>query len=209
MLPFLETMDLGALFWFQSIHTAWLDQIMLAASHLGDRPFLLGLVVAAALVLALREQARTAGLLVLALGLAFATTEGAKRLVARPRPENANPVVVPAPTGPGFPSAHATLSMTVYGCLAVVLARRQTRRGMRILIGAAAAVVILLIGFSRLYLCVHYVTDVWGGWCAGLGFVMFFLWADQLVAPQAQPSMPIPPQGAPTSRSLRGSGFQI
>jgi len=50
---------------------------------------------------------------------------------------------------------------------------------------------------------------VLGGWCAGLGFVMLFLWGDQLVAPLAQPSMLLPPQTAPATRSLRGSGFRI
>jgi len=53
------------------------------------------------------------------------------------------------------------------------------------------------------------VTDVVGGWCAGLGFVMLFLWGDRLVAPPVQPTMFLPPNTAPTSRSLRGSGFRI
>ena len=161
--------------------------------------------------------------------LALATNEGVSRWVARPRPEIANPVVDRDANSGSFPCGPATLSMTVYGCLALVLARRQPRSGVKLLIGVAAGVLILLVGFSQLYLCTNYMTDVVGGWCAGLTWVMVFLYAEQCLVPLRHedtrfsrfstvpagprhvpsPPPPPPPQPPPSSvapRSIRADG---
>jgi membrane-associated phospholipid phosphatase len=219
MLPFLEQYDLAAHYVFQGMHRAWLTRIMLVVTHLGDRQVLVSLTIAAAVITFLLDQRRTAVLLLLALGLAAGTHEGVSRWVARPRPDVANPLIERSSTG-SFPSGAATLSMTVYGCLAIVLARRQKRGDRKLLIGLAAGVVILLIGFSRLYLCAHYMTDVLGGWCVGLAFVMLFLWGEQKATPlrqvdarlsrfstvpSAEPRFPPgPPSASP--RSIRDDG---
>ena len=65
-----------------------------------------------------------------------------------------------------FPSGHATVSMAAAATIAYVLWRERLVAGW--LAVGTAAVVTLLIGFSRTYFDVHWVTDVLGGWCVGL-----------------------------------------
>jgi undecaprenyl-diphosphatase len=174
----LVTIDLGALFWFQSIHSPWLDPVMLFITHLGDLPLLLGIVFLVGLICVWGKAWRTGVLLVAIFGLAVVLAEGVKVLVDRPRPDVAYSLVTRTSAG-SFPSGHAVLGMTAYGTIAVVLARRLTSRRVVVLLTFATAVLVLAIGFSRLYLGIHFVTDVVGGWIAGGAMVLLFLWADQ------------------------------
>ncbi|MEW5930502.1 MAG: phosphatase PAP2 family protein, partial [Gemmatimonadota bacterium] len=75
------------------------------------------------------------------------------------------------PESASFPSGHAVTSAVVYGTLAYLVVRLEPTRRMRRATLAAAAVLILGIGFSRLYLAVHYPSDVVAGYLAG------FAWA--------------------------------
>jgi undecaprenyl-diphosphatase len=87
----------------------------------------------------------------------------AKRFYARPRPVGLGGRV---DSSYAFPSGHATTAAAVCGTLAYVLWREGFLR-----LGSAlalAVIVPLLVGISRLYLDVHWATDVLGGWCAGL-----------------------------------------
>jgi len=88
-----------------------------------------------------------------------------KDLFARPRPSFEHPLVVE--TSYSFPSGQAMESLVVYGMLAyfAVLTLRSQR--MRVVSVCGAAVVVALIGFSRVYLGAHYVSDVVGGFAAG------------------------------------------
>ena len=87
-----------------------------------------------------------------------------KILVDRPRPSLIDPVATAH--GQSFPSGHSMTSMVGYGVLLIVFLPPGNRRLRAILIGAAATLV-LLIGFSRLALGVHYITDVLGGFVLG------------------------------------------
>jgi undecaprenyl-diphosphatase len=88
-----------------------------------------------------------------------------KDLFARPRPSFEHPLIVD--TSYSFPSGQAMESVVVYGMLAyfVVLASRAW--GKRAVSVGGAAMIVLLIGFSRVYLGAHYVSDVVGGFAAG------------------------------------------
>lgn len=86
-----------------------------------------------------------------------------KRLYARPRPPGLGG---PVDSSYSFPSGHATSAAAVCCTLAYVLWRERLLSGGLAL--ALAAAVPLLVGVSRLYLNVHWATDVLGGWCAGL-----------------------------------------
>jgi membrane protein DedA with SNARE-associated domain/membrane-associated phospholipid phosphatase len=107
-----------------------------------------------------RQPAFLAFCLVGALGLAPLI----KLIVQRPRPE-ISPVLDVG--GFAFPSGHATTSTIVFGALAFVLTRRLSW-GADVWIWAGAGVASFLIGFSRIYLGVHWPTDVVGGWVLGL-----------------------------------------
>ncbi len=91
---------------------------------------------------------------------------GLKSIYARPRP--AVPLI--EEQGYSYPSGHAMVGLVFYLALAWALSRGK-RRSWRIVILAGGAFLALLIGLSRIYLGVHYPTDVLGGFAAGLGWL--------------------------------------
>lgn len=102
-----------------------------------------------------------------------------KEWVHRPRPQ-----VVPhlmQVHSASFPSGHSMLSATVYLTLAALLAQLSQGRARKIYLVAAASLLTLLIGLSRVYLGVHYPTDVLAGWSAGLAWAsLVWLFARRL-----------------------------
>jgi undecaprenyl-diphosphatase len=92
-------------------------------------------------------------------------TEVLKALFARPRPELLDWGAYV--TSAAFPSAHAMASTIVFGGLAWLLGRSGARRGVRSAGWAAAGVLVAAIGLSRVYLGVHYPTDILAGTAAG------------------------------------------
>ena len=88
-----------------------------------------------------------------------------KVIIARPRPDIVPHLVDVRDLS--FPSGHAMLSAVTYLTLGALLARTQTTRATRLFMIAAALFLTLIIGLSRIFLGVHYPTDVLGGWCAG------------------------------------------
>ena len=121
----------------------------------------LGVVV----VLALRRE----GLFLEAWVLAFLggalLNQGLKRAIQRPRPEHSS---ILSYQSWSFPSGHAMESLIAFGMLAyVVIVLVPAARPYRALIVLCATALILAIGFTRLYLGVHYFSDVVGGYAAG------------------------------------------
>jgi len=131
----------------------------------------LSLLVAFALVhlSILRERAAALFLFLSTVGSSIASSL-LKVAYARPRPE-----VVPhlmSESSMSFPSGHAMVSTVVYLIIGAMLARRAERRWQRVFYVAAAVGVIFLIGVSRVYLGVHYPSDVLAGCSAGLAWVV-------------------------------------
>lgn len=84
----------------------------------------------------------------------------------------------PLPTSYSFPSGHALLSLCFYGALAVVVAPRLRRTTARAAVWASAGLLAALIGFSRIYLGVHYPSDVVAGYAAALVWVVLVALGD-------------------------------
>ncbi|GAB4430355.1 MAG: hypothetical protein OHK0015_15410 [Chloroflexi bacterium OHK40] len=82
----------------------------------------------------------------------------------------------------GFPSGHAMIALVTYGLLAALVAPQTAARSARLSVWGGASLLILLIGFSRLYLSVHYLSDVIGGYAAGLAWLAACLWVYLVVA---------------------------
>lgn len=92
----------------------------------------------------------------------------------RARPDALDAIVVEH--GYSFPSGHSALSMVAYGVLAVILWRSTLPRAARIGLVIALGVLVFGVGLSRIWLGVHYPTDVLAGWTAGLSVVMVYAW---------------------------------
>jgi undecaprenyl-diphosphatase len=99
-----------------------------------------------------------------------------KLLFHRARPEPFFGMV--APTSYSFPSGHALYSLCFYGTLAVIAGGRVRRLAGRLAIRAAAVSLILLVGISRIYLGVHYPSDVLAGYMAAFIWVMTVAFGD-------------------------------
>jgi len=87
-----------------------------------------------------------------------------KLILNRPRPQ----LAVYLEHSASFPSGHATIAMAFYGFLIYLSWKLAKKRRQRILITLFNIILIILIGFSRLYLGVHYASDVWAGYLVGL-----------------------------------------
>lgn len=99
-----------------------------------------------------------------------AISEGLKVGFNRPRPDLVAHIV--ETTSMSFPSGHAMLSAVTYLTLGAVIAHTQPRASLRGYVLGAAILLTLLIGVSRVYLGVHWPTDVLAGWCLGAAWAL-------------------------------------
>ncbi len=127
----------------------------------------------------LRGWRRGAGLVLVTLAGAGVLDVGLKELFARTRPQ-AFFDYYPAPGSFSFPSGHALFAVCFFGGIAVLLTHRLRGPLARILAWAIALVLIILIGASRVYLGVHYPTDVIGGFAVGIVWVASVALGDRL-----------------------------
>ena len=134
---------------------------------LGSTFVLIGVALAAALGLALRGRWRAAIALIVAYAITDATVAIVKLIVSRPRPDAS----LTEAGGFSFPSGHSAMSMVVYGCLAFALAR-AVRGFPRVAFALAGAALVVAIGLSRIYLGVHYPSDVVAGWTTGAAILI-------------------------------------
>ena len=146
----------------------WMVDALNGVSRLGGRPVLLPLVVIAVLALLLRRQPRLATYLAVVCAGGLILDPALKVLVGRIRPVVESPIA----TAPGnsFPSGHALNSMVVYGALTLVFLAAVPPRWRRLFL-VVPALLVLLVGLSRMALGVHFTSDVLGGWLLGAAWL--------------------------------------
>lgn len=115
-------------------------------------------------------RVRIAALIAVATAGGQGLNLGLKNAFERQRPDTALHLVEVSSTS--FPSGHSMASSIFYLTMGVLLARTATRRREKTYFVAAAILVTFLIGFSRVYLGVHYPTDVLAGWSAGTAWAL-------------------------------------
>jgi undecaprenyl-diphosphatase len=142
---------------------------MRGITFLGSSAFLVGLAVV--LVWRLRKQGRrlAAVLFVMASAGAEVVDQMLKLIFHRIRPEAF--FNFPEPSGYSFPSGHSFTSCAFYGVAAAVLTARLQSPARRVAVWAVAGLLVAAIGLSRIYLGVHYPSDVVGGYSAAVVWV--------------------------------------
>jgi membrane protein DedA with SNARE-associated domain len=155
--------DMTAVDVVTELRTAWLVDIAEVVTALGSLAVVLPLAALCAVLLAWRRRWAELGVLAAGLGAVYAGVHELKAAVDRPRPDGG---LVDA-SGSSFPSAHAAYS-TFYVWLAVTIVMRlrvgMARGALVVSIGIALTA---LVGLSRVYLDVHYLSDVNAGWALG------------------------------------------
>jgi undecaprenyl-diphosphatase len=194
---FIVNIDVAIYQFVDSIMNPVLNVIMTFITHLGDTPGIIWFILGLGLLIP--RKTRKLGILLFA-GLAFASVINnlcLKEIIERPRPYNLDPEVwknagyeyiwpnlIKKSDSWSFPSGHTSTS--IGAGFALLLGCRKKELG----IGIPAFIISLLIGFSRIYVHVHYPTDVIVGALIGLlsGLAMYLVFT-KLVFPKVVPAI--------------------
>jgi undecaprenyl-diphosphatase len=157
--------DKVVLLWIHDTFPDWWNEPMRLVTALGYFYVVVPLLAVVVFVFYRRGWRLSAVLLVVSTGGSIVLTTVLKGLFQRSRPELIESGY--QASFYSFPSGHATVAVGFYGMLTVILAYRL-RGGARWVVAACGLLVVLLIGFSRLYLGVHYPTDILAGYLSAL-----------------------------------------
>ena len=146
----------------------WLTPVMRSISELAQPVVLVLMLLTIEAFASGRKPALCA---TVNLAGAFALNQLLKHVVQRPRPDGFRLI---AASGYSFPSGHSMVAMAFYGLLAWMVWRHYRTRAVRNLCVAGYAMVVVLIGISRIYLGVHYATDVIAGFCVSIIWLVVY-----------------------------------
>jgi membrane-associated phospholipid phosphatase len=159
------SLDRSTLLWIHQFANPQLDRVMLFFTSLGNPPTVVTIFMITIVWLVIKRRYSDGIRFALVCVGGVIINQEMKLFFAKPRPE-LWPRLIADPSF-SFPSGHATGSIIVYGFLAYILAKEL--RQYQNYIYLAASLLIIAIGFSRLYLGVHYPTDIIAGY--GIGFL--------------------------------------
>jgi undecaprenyl-diphosphatase len=156
------TLDITILYWIHNLSTPWLDKFFLIITNLGGVVSIISATLLLLTYLIYKRQWYAALVLFMTVGGAAVANLTLKMLFHRDRPSLWHPAIVE--TSFSFPSGHAMLSAALIMSIIFIVWKTRLRLT-SIIIGAP---LLFLIGISRLYLGVHYPSDIVAGWCASL-----------------------------------------
>lgn len=169
---------------------AELTPLARAITYLGEIPILTGLtIVVALLIRAFTHRWRPAIILVIGMLGAAALTYGFKVLIGRDRPD-ASIVLGTVNTGFSFPSGHSLSATVFFLLLAALLWHSNATRLTKLAATAAALLLSLAVGLSRIYLGYHWATDVLAGWTLALTWLALLGTATAFCHRSPRPSPP-------------------
>ena len=148
----------------------WVEEMVRDVTSLGSTAVLTLITIAVLGFLIMDRKRGAAWLVLVSIAGGTALSTALKLGFERPRPDLVAHLVEVHTLS--FPSGHAMLSAVTYLTLGALLARVQPRRRLKAYILSVAVALTLLVGFSRVYLGVHWPTDVLAGWCAGAAWAM-------------------------------------
>jgi undecaprenyl-diphosphatase len=168
--------DISILHWIHSTASPSLDSIFLFITTLGNVEYVLPITVLLILFLVYKKQRLNALIVTFGMGGAAAANFVLKLLFHRDRPAFWHSLITE--TGYSFPSGHAMLSSALILCVIAIVWNTKWRI-FSIVVGA---IVVGLIGYSRLYMGVHYPTDIVAGWSVSAAWIAVVLVVTKVAA---------------------------
>ncbi len=165
--------DVDALRKLQSFRGPWLDDAAIAASTLANAPVALASISILSLALWLRRRKADA-MAVLLVFIPEGINQGLKELVGRPRPEFS--LLASPPESPAFPSGHAIHAILLFGLLICIAGELIKPLWLRVAVQGLLGAAIAAVGASRVYLGVHWPSDVLGAYLLGGLSLVAILW---------------------------------
>jgi len=160
--------DESVFHFFQSLRTSWSDNVFVSLTELGDPVVSLSLFGVVLAVFLLNRCYRTAKLWTITSLGGIVGVQLLKLVVHMKRPV----AIYHGASLYSFPSGHVTMSVVLYGFLAILLSR-ESSGAWRWKLFSSVFLISFVIGFSRLYLGVHWLSDVLGGYFIGTSWVAF------------------------------------
>lgn len=165
--------------WIAGIKGTGWTKAMQAAAFLGESTAIIVLTLLLTAVATWFMGIRKAVWIVAGVAATYLVNSVLKAWIARPRPAEAWGIEV---DGFSFPSGNAMLAVALYGMFAIWISRYgRIGKGGRIAIGWIAVLMVLLIGWSRLYFSVHYVTDIASGYAVGGWIILLLMMVDRKI----------------------------
>lgn len=150
-----------------------MDTMMIFITYLGNWQAIVGLGVVALAVLWSLHKKREAGFLIIALISGEIIKEFLKLIFHRERPDESLALI--QESGYSFPSGHAFMSVIFYGMICYFVYQACKNKWQKVILLIATAVLVFLIGYSRIYLGIHWISDVLAGWLIGGAMLAFFI----------------------------------
>lgn len=168
-----QAFDESVMRWMGAHRIEWIERSLIEITALGTGLVVMMIVVISALFLIATQHRFSAFLLLVASAGGIVLNAVLKSSFDRPRPQLFEWLTEPSSSS--FPSGHAMSSAIVYFTVAYLIARLEKRRWMRVVTIISSLLIVLLISISRLYLGVHYPSDVLAGMIIGLAWAGFCL----------------------------------
>lgn len=159
----------------------WLEEMTRDITALGGFTVLAGVTIIATGVALFSGNRRLAIAGVISVVVGSLLVGVLKHGFNRPRPDLVEHATLVS--NPSFPSGHSTMAALVWLTLGIVIARTQSRHRVRVFVVAISVIITLLVGVSRVYLGVHWPTDVLAGWTLGAAWSAVFWLVALKVAP--------------------------
>lgn len=201
----LTTIDFNIANWLHDHAAPTLDSIMLFITYLGSTLFISFLALAAAVWLAWQKNWYRLTELVLIVPGGMLVNVLLKHAFHRVRPTFDNPILTL--TTYSFPSGHATAAMLLYGAFALFAIWKLRAWRWKLLAGFFGVTLIALIDFSRIYLGVHYLSDVLAGSAVGIAWLALVITAVETMRPRRLALQP-PGAGKPSADEISSSSIK-
>lgn len=153
--------------------TPRLTPVMKTITFLGSSTFLLPAYILLIIYFFYKKEKRRSVEILLIGSLGILLTDLMKTFYHRARP--AQPLISPLQSF-SFPSGHAMSAFIFYGLLTYLVWKTQLNRTYKTVATVLLATIAVAVGFSRMYLRVHYPSDVVAGFCLGLAWISFAIW---------------------------------